>query len=82
MTEQNKHVNQALKQVRDNLARKSTHFKTCFSTVSGMETLKALKEEFDVLTICAHDADATTITVLAAQRDVLKYIELMMNHKE
>jgi len=69
-----------VQQARDNMVRESISFSHIFTTPDGKEVLEKLKEEFDPVAICATNSHETVVR--AAQRDVIKYIETMVNLRE
>jgi len=71
-----------VQQVRDNMVKKSLCFNQCFSTPAGKEVLEKLKEEFDPVALCPDGFSGEGVIARAAQRDVIKYIETMVNLRE
>lgn len=69
-----------LDQAFENLNKKARIFKNVFSTGNGKVILQALKDEFDAMEIRDNDPYNTYYNL--GRRDVVKYIEQMMNHTE
>ena len=69
-------------EARRNLAKKATNFRTAFSTPAGAQVLQDLKDEFNPDIIARKGMDPTAIIIGAAHRDVLNYINLMINFEE
>ena len=63
----------SVEQVRQRAQAKASNFSELFRSPIGQEVLKELKEEFDVQVLCAADAHETIIR--AAQRDVVRWID-------
>lgn len=75
--------NERMANVLKDIDRKAARFRELFSTPQGQEVLANLKEEFDPSILCrTHDDNAISITVRAAQRDVIRYIELLINRRQ
>lgn len=64
------------------IARKARDFKTAFSSPAGERVLKELKLEFSPPIIAGKGMDSTTITIGAAQRDVMHYIDQLINYED
>ena len=67
-------------ELRRNLQKKSIPFHNVFGTPEGQEVLDVLRAEFCPAALCQSTAHATTI--LAAQRDVIEYIDILIKLRE
>lgn len=68
-----------LQQVVKEVVKRSAPFKRLFNSEDGKKVLQALKAEFKTINIVADNPHQTVIN--AAQRDVLDYIDIMINIK-
>ena len=73
-------MNNKITEARKELVRRSLCFSRTFSTPDGIEVLEKLKQEFDPAVLCSEDQHKTVVR--SAQRDVIRYIEMMINLRE
>ena len=67
---------ETLEKAKHNLQVKAFRFAKLFSSMDGKTVLDDLRKEFDRDSLCVVDPHSTVI--YAAQRDVIRYIELML----
>jgi len=68
--------------LRNKLAKDYMCFKSFFSSPEGQKCLAKLKGEFDPPQLCPNGVSSDEMLVKAAQRDVIRYIDDMINLRE
>ena len=69
---------ETLKKAQQVAKAKAQLYKTVFQSAHGRDVLGDLKEQFDPSILCKANADNTLVK--AAQRDVIRFIEDMINN--
>jgi hypothetical protein len=69
-----------IKEIERNILPKRDVFRRVFDNVDGQQVLQYLKDEFEPSMLFNPDPYVTTCR--AAQRDVIRYIEDLMNYEE